>query len=166
MYITWGETAEFCGRGFSLFSVRMLVKPYHFGVNWPTTFAKTKMGSFFTLKFKCNNWYNKILLCNSKNGVIAWCSTNNAQWGFCVFLRTKTCFFSYNPKNGLKKQKKTGGLGFYQPWLPFNHFLWFLLIARSATSHVTISLIGCARRTPRVHVPGIEEVKNYWHLNA
>jgi len=34
---------------------------------------------------------------------------------FVFFLRTKTCFFSYNPKNGLKKQKKTGGLGFYQP---------------------------------------------------
>jgi len=33
-----------CGSGFSLFAVRILVKPYHFGVNWPTTLCQKKMG--------------------------------------------------------------------------------------------------------------------------
>jgi len=31
-----------CGNGFSLFAVRMLAKPYHCGVNWPTTLCEDK----------------------------------------------------------------------------------------------------------------------------
>ena len=67
---------------------------------------KQKWGAFFTLKFKCHNWYNKLLLCNYKNGDIAWCNKNN--WGFCVFLekRIKNCFLLEKTKNS----------GFPQPW--------------------------------------------------
>jgi len=61
-----------CGSGFSLFAVRVLAKPYNFGVNWPTTLCENKDGvHFFTLNFECNSSYNKLLLCNSENGDIA-----------------------------------------------------------------------------------------------
>jgi len=51
-----------CGSGFSLFAVRMLDKPYHFGVNWRTTLCENKDGvHFIILKFECHNWYNKLL---------------------------------------------------------------------------------------------------------
>jgi len=58
--------------GFSLFAVRMLVKPYHFGLNLPTTLAKTKMG-YISLPSVLNSIIsnNKLLLCNSQNGDIA-----------------------------------------------------------------------------------------------
>jgi len=40
------------GSGFSLFAVRVLAKPYHFGVNWPTTLCENNdVIHFFTLKF-------------------------------------------------------------------------------------------------------------------
>jgi len=62
-----------CERSFFLFAVRMLAKPYHFGVNWPTTLCENEDGvHFFTLKFECHNRYNKLLLCNAENGDIAW----------------------------------------------------------------------------------------------
>jgi len=63
------------------------------------------------------------------------------------FLIRKTCFFSKNENNGLKKQKKQVGLfsfkkkGFSQPCI-FQSFCDFPLIARPGTSHITISLIG------------------------
>ena len=85
-----------CGSGFSLFAVRMLDKPYHLGVNWPTTHCKIKDGiHFFTRNFECHNRYNKLLLCNSENIDIAWWNKNNSEWGFSVFFekRTKPCFF-------------------------------------------------------------------------
>ena len=47
---------------------------------------KQKWGTFFTLKFKCHNWYNKLLF-NSKDCNIVWCNKNNAGWDFCVFFR-------------------------------------------------------------------------------
>jgi len=57
---------------FSLFAVRMFAKPYHLGVNRPTTLIENKDGvHFFTLDFKCLNGYNKLLLCNSENSDIA-----------------------------------------------------------------------------------------------
>jgi len=41
-----------CASGFSLFAVRMLVKPYHFGVNLPTTLCEKKdVIHLFTLNF-------------------------------------------------------------------------------------------------------------------
>jgi len=46
------ELQSFCGRGFSSFSVCMLAKPYHFGVNWPTTLCENKRGTFLYPK----NW--------------------------------------------------------------------------------------------------------------
>jgi len=61
-----------CGGDFSLFAVRMLAKPDHLGVNWPTHCAIKDVVHFFTLKFECHNRYNKLLLCNSENSDIAW----------------------------------------------------------------------------------------------
>jgi len=37
-----------CGSGFSLFVVRMLAKPYHFGVHLPKTLCKNKDGERFS----------------------------------------------------------------------------------------------------------------------
>jgi len=59
-----------CGNGFSLFAVRILAKPYHFGVNLPTIWEKDEV-EFFTLNFDWHNRYNKLLLCNSENNDIA-----------------------------------------------------------------------------------------------
>ena len=75
-----------CGSCISLFAVRVLAKPYHCGVNWPSTLCKNKdKVHFFTLKFECHNRYDKLLLCNSENGDIACCNKNNSQWGFVFF---------------------------------------------------------------------------------
>jgi len=49
--------------------------------------------------------------------------------------------------NELKKGKKPGGLVFLNPGYLSILFCDFALIARSATSHATISLIGCAPHT-------------------
>jgi len=90
-----------CGSGFCLFSVRILAKPYHFGVNWPTTLCENKDGMrFFTLTFKCHCRYNKLLLRNSENGDIAthgyvlWCGQI-----VCIrpySLNTTIAFYSVN----------------------------------------------------------------------
>jgi len=41
-----------CGNGFSLFAVRILAKPYHLGVNWPTThLRKQRWGTFIYPQF-------------------------------------------------------------------------------------------------------------------
>jgi len=142
-----------CRSGFSLFAVRVLAKPYHFGLNWPTTLRENKDGvHFFTLKFECHNKYKKLLLCNSESGDIAWCNKNNSEWGFCVFFkkRAKTCFFwKKAKKSDLKKQvswlfQKNG---FFSTLIVFQYFCDFPLIAWSGTSHVTISLVGCAPHT-------------------
>jgi len=75
-----------CRSGFSQFAVRILAKPYQFGVNWPTTLCENKDGAqFFTLKLECHNSYNNLLLCNSANGDIAWFNKSNSEWGVCVF---------------------------------------------------------------------------------
>jgi len=56
-----------CGIVFSLFAVRMLAKPYHLGVNWPTTHCENKDGvHLFNLNFECRSMYNKLLLCDSE----------------------------------------------------------------------------------------------------
>jgi len=76
-----------CVSGFSLFAVHMLAKSYHFGVNWPTTICENNDGvHVFTLKFKCHNRYNKLLLCNSGFDDIAWYNKNNSELGLCGFF--------------------------------------------------------------------------------
>jgi len=57
------------GIGFSLFAVRILAKPHSELTN--NTLRKQRWGTFFTLKFECNNRYNMLLLCKSENGDIA-----------------------------------------------------------------------------------------------
>ena len=79
-------------------------------------FAKTKMGAFFTLKFKCHDRYNKLLLCDSENGDIAWCNKNNSEWEFCVFLKKNKClfFFKNTKKFALKKTKNRWVVFFFE----------------------------------------------------
>jgi len=81
---------------------------------------------------------------------------NNSEWGFCVlFKEQKPVFFQKNKTPGVKKKrKKTGGLGFLKKLGIFSNLVIFQysscdfpLIARSGTSHITISLIGCAPHT-------------------
>jgi len=75
-----------CESDFSLFAARILAKPYHFGVNWPTTLCENKDAvHFFTLKFECHNRYNKLLLCNSASGDIAWCKKTIQNKLFVLF---------------------------------------------------------------------------------
>ena len=91
-----------CGSGFSRFAVRMLAKPYHLGVNWPTPHCENKDGvHFFTLNIECHSRYNELLLCNSENNDISWWNKNNSGWSFSVFFkkRTKSCFFLKKTKN-------------------------------------------------------------------
>ena len=100
-----------CGSGFSLFTVRMVAKPYHFGMNWPATLVENKdCVHFFTFHFECRNRHNKLYLYNSENCDIAWCNKNNSEWGFSVFLKniTKSSFFLKN-KNNIKKNKSYVG---------------------------------------------------------
>jgi len=66
---------------------------------------------------------------------------------FVFFLRTKTCFFSNNVKKRIKKTKKQVDWVFLNHDYLSNLFCDFPLIARSAASHVTISLIRCAPHT-------------------
>jgi len=69
-----------CGSVFFCFAERMLAKPYHLGVSWPTTHCKIRDGvHFFTLNFECHNTYNKLLLCNSENSDIAWWNKNHSE---------------------------------------------------------------------------------------
>jgi len=77
--------------------------------------------------------------------------------GFCVFLKNKNLLLFRKPKTTRIKKKKrenTGGLGFKKKLGFFSNlvifqsfFCDFPLIARSRTSHITISLIGCAPHT-------------------
>ena len=60
-----------CSSNFFLFAVRMLAKPYHFGMNWRTTLCENKDGvHLFILNSECHDRYKKLLLCNSENGNI------------------------------------------------------------------------------------------------
>ena len=107
---------------FSLFSVRVLAKPYQFGVNWPTTLCENKDGvHFFALKFEWHNRYSKLLLCNSEYGDIAWCNKNNSERGILYILHDAIKTIQKGDKNKnpclLKKKqkirfKKTCGLFF------------------------------------------------------
>ena len=120
---------------------------YHFGAKWPTTPCEDKdWVHSFTLKLECHNSYNKLWLCNSANCDIAWCNKNNPEWGFCVFFLKKK---PVSLKNGFKKPRRVvfKKKGFSQPWLSFNPFLRFSLIARSGTRHVVVSLNGCPAPT-------------------
>ena len=118
MHINLPWNCSLCGRDFSLFPVQMLAKPYHLGVNGPTTHCKNKDGvHFFPLNFQCHNRHNQLLLCSSENSDIAWCY-KTIQSGVFLFSskkRTKSCFILKNPKNFKKnKTKKTGGLFFWK----------------------------------------------------
>ena len=89
------------GSGFSLFSLRILAKPYHFGVNWPTILCEYEDGvHFFSLTFECHNKYNKLLLCsNSANDGIAWCTKNNWEWGLRFFKEQRLVSFIKKTEN-------------------------------------------------------------------
>ena len=61
-----------------LFTVCMLSKPHHLGVNWPTTLCENNDGAhFFTLNF--NAIIGNKLLSNCENSDIAWCYKNNSE---------------------------------------------------------------------------------------
>jgi len=116
-----------CGSGLSLFAVRILAKPYYFGVNWPTTLWENKDGPhFFILKFECHNTYDKLLLCTSENGYIASGSKTIQNGVFVFFFKEKrpVCF-QENQKLGFKRKPRLVVFSkkrFFQPWLSFNPF--------------------------------------------
>ena len=111
---------------------------------------KQRWVHFLTLQFECHNRCNKWLLCNSENGDIAWCNKNNSEWGFCVFFKKEqkpVSFKKTTKKFELKKQQTTRWVVFETKQTVFQPFRDFPLIARFGTSHVTISLVGCAQHT-------------------
>jgi len=59
-----------CGRGISLFAVRVLAKPLWSELT-NNTLRKQRWVHLPTLKFECHNKYYKLLLCNSENSDIA-----------------------------------------------------------------------------------------------
>jgi len=107
--LTWN--CRVCVGVIFLFAVRMLAKPYHLGVNWPTTHCGINDGIHcFTLNFECHNRYNKLLLGNSENSDIAWWNKNNSECFFSVFFekRTKSSFFKKKKRVFLRKPQKNG----------------------------------------------------------
>ena len=114
-----------CWSGFSVFAVRALAKRYHFEVNWPTTLCENKDGvHFFNLKFECHNRYNKLLLCNSENGDIAWCNKAIPN-GVFVFPKKgqKNVSFHKNKNRWVVLLKD----GFFSTLIVFQSFVWFYL---------------------------------------
>ena len=150
MYINLTWNCRVCGSGFSLFDVRFLAELYYFEVNWPTILCENReMEHIFKIKLECQNSYN-IYYCEILQMVILHNAIKTIQNGVFMFFekRMKTCFFKKKTKNAtLKKQEGWNFLktpGFYQPWLSFNPFCDFPLIALSGTTDDTISLIGRA----------------------
>jgi len=97
------------GNGFFLFAVRILAKPYHFGVNWPKI-CKNKDGvHFFTHQFEWHNRYNKLLLCNFANNDTAWCNKTG---------------FPHNFHNQIPWHSMAFSMTFPWPLLHFFHACW------------------------------------------
>ena len=81
----------------------------------------------------CNR-YNKLLLCNSENGDIAWWNENNSNRVFaCFFKERKPVSFQKNKKNRMKKKQKNRWGVFFKKRFFFSilivlqSFLWFSL---------------------------------------
>ena len=107
-----------CVNGVSLFAVRILAKPYHFGVNWPKICENKDGVHFFTLKIEWHNRYNKLLLCILKIMILhdAIKTIKNKVFPFSlkkeqnlVYLKkTKTRFFFKQKQMGCFFLKKNG----------------------------------------------------------
>ena len=133
--------------------------------------AKTKMG-YISLPWNLNaimdiGTYYCIIL----KMVILQDAIKTVHNGVMCFFKkwTRTCFLKKNKKFGLKKHK-TDGLFFFKKRvflnvIVFQPFCDFPLIARSGTSHVTISLFGCAPHAWSIG-PWYRRCENYWHLTA
>jgi len=145
-----------------LFAVRMVAKPYHLRVNWPTTYCEIKDGvHFFTLNLECRNRYKKLLLCNSENSDIAWWNQNNSECFFSVFFekRTKSCFFSKTQRKRFFffLKKKPGGLFFFEKTRVFLNpgynalFLWEHLCAPGGAERRVVTADTLQRYT-RTHL--------------
>ena len=80
-----------------LSAVRMLAKPYHFRVNWPTTLCENNDGCISLPS-------NKLLLRNSGYDDIAWCNKNNSELGFCGFFLKNNKNLFLSKKRNKKKQ--------------------------------------------------------------
>ena len=142
-----------CGSGFSLFAVRILAKPYHSGVNLPTTLCENKDGGI-SLPSKLNaiigitSYYCVILQMMVLHDAIKRIETGV----FTFFLKErKLVSFKKKPKNPYLKEHE--GVFFFKNPFFLNPdyisilFCDFPLIAQAGTSHVTISLIWCASNT-------------------
>ena len=81
-------------------------------------------------------------------------ATKTIHNGVFAFFKNKNLFFLKKTPGFVKKRKNPDGLGFLRKLGFFSNldifqyfFCDFPLIARSGTSHITISLIGCAPHT-------------------
>jgi len=115
MHINLPWNCRVCAGMVFLFASRMLAKPYHLGVNWPSTLRENKDGvHLFTLNFECHNRYNKLLLCDSENGDIAWCHKIIQNRIFRFPQKKEQNLVSLKKKNVWKQQKNLGGLGSFE----------------------------------------------------
>jgi len=123
-----------------LSAVRMLAKPYHFRVNWPTTLCENNGGCISLPS-------NKLLLCNSGYDDIAWCNKNNSELGFCGFFlkNNKNLFLS-------KKRNKKNR------WVALHATAYTKQLSANHTTLILVSMYLCAlaqwfstwgSRTPR-----------------
>jgi len=103
-YIKFDVKRSMCWSGSSLSAVCMLAKPYHFGVNWPTTLCENKDG-YISLPTDLNDLIGiKSCYCVILKMVILHDATKTIQnRGFCVFFLKK----EHSPVFISKKQKKT-----------------------------------------------------------
>ena len=134
--LTWNCRA--CvGVFFSLFAVRMLAKPYHLGVNWPTTHCEIKDGyislpSILNAIITITSYYCVILkivilhdgIKTIQNEVFLFSLKKRTKSGFFYKKLQKTFFFF--------KQKNPGGLFFFEKpgffsTLPAFHAIIFCL---------------------------------------
>ena len=155
-YMNLMSNGRVCVRvGFSLFSLCVLAQPYQFGVEWidQQHFAKTKMG-YISLPSNLNAIiYITSHYCVILKMVILHGPIKTIQQGFlCLFLKKIKNVFFQNPKKKDLKNKTPMWIAFFrpfffQPWSSSVLFCDFPLVTRSGTSHVTISLIGCASHT-------------------
>ena len=91
-----------CGVVFLCLLCACFTKPFHLGVNWPTTLCENKDGVLFSPSISnaiigITSYYCEILKMMMLHDVIK--TILNGVFPFSLEKRTKSCFFLKNPKN-------------------------------------------------------------------
>ena len=117
-----------CVCGFSLFTVRVVAKPYQFGVNWPTTLCENKDG-YISLPSNLNASLNQIWM------VWMVLNLNGFEWffeWFWIWMNFEWFKFEWFWNlNGFELNGLNGfGLNFWMVWFEWfglNWMVWIVL---------------------------------------